>query len=171
MPFAHRANRIDPLSSAARNAFRVLGITLFAASASLYASASIAADGGKQSDANARYQRERAACNSGASHQDRATCLREAGAALQEARRGRLADEQAAYDQNAMVRCQALPQADRDACHKRIQGAGTSSGSVAEGGIYREYTEIVTLPAPQDSAMPASSTGGTSGEMPQGGSR
>ena len=38
-------------------------------------------------DAQARYQQDRAACMSGQSNQDHATCLREAGAALAQARR------------------------------------------------------------------------------------
>ena len=37
------------------------------------------------SDAQMRYQQERAACDSGRSYQDQATCLKEAGAAYEEA--------------------------------------------------------------------------------------
>ena len=50
-------------------------------------------------DANAAqlYQQDRAACTSGQSHQDRQTCLREAGAALYEARRGGLNTNEAAF--------------------------------------------------------------------------
>ncbi|SFB31822.1 hypothetical protein SAMN04515620_14132 [Collimonas sp. OK607] len=95
-------------------------------------------------DANARYQAERAACMSGQSNQSRATCLREAGAALQEARRGRLQDDPTADSQNALLRCNALPPDDKDACQRRINGEGTTSGSVLEGGVLRELT--VTVP-------------------------
>ena len=90
------------------------------------------------SDAQARYQQERAACDSGQSQQDRATCLREAGAALHEARQGRLGEGQVQYQQNALARCGYLPAEERSACHARMQGQGTTSGSVAGGGIYRE---------------------------------
>jgi hypothetical protein len=94
-------------------------------------------------DAQARYQQERAACLNGQSHEDRATCLREAGAALNDARRGLLDDRGADYQRNALMRCQALPAADREACHARMRGEGTTEGSVEQGAILREYREIV----------------------------
>jgi hypothetical protein len=54
-----------------------------------------AADNTVSADAQARYQQERAVCLSGQSNQDRATCLREADAALADGQerwpRGRLA--------------------------------------------------------------------------------
>lgn len=90
------------------------------------------------SDAQLRYQQERKACLSGASNQDRATCLREAGAALQEARRGRLAAGSGSeLGDNAVARCAALPPADRDECVMRMR-EGTTSGSAAQGGVLRE---------------------------------
>jgi hypothetical protein len=94
-------------------------------------------------DAQARYQQERAACLNGQSHQDRATCLREAGAALNEARHGMLNDRGVDYQRNALQRCEALPAQDRDACHARMTGQGTTEGSVEQGAILREYREIV----------------------------
>lgn len=93
-------------------------------------------------DAQSRYKEERARCLNGQSHQDRATCLREAGAALQESRRGGLttsADLQA----NALARCNAQPAADREACRLRIEGSSSIQGSVEGGGIIREATQIV----------------------------
>ncbi|GAC1319129.1 MAG: hypothetical protein NVS3B11_05170 [Collimonas sp.] len=91
-------------------------------------------------DANARYQAERAVCTSGQSNQSRETCLKEAGAALQEARRGRLQDDPAADSQNALLRCNALPPDDKDACRRRVNGEGTTNGSVLEGGELHELT-------------------------------
>jgi len=88
-------------------------------------------------DAQARYQRERAACLSGQTHHDRATCLKEAGAALDEARRGRLQDY-GHYLQNALARCQRLPAEERKDCEARMQGRGEVYGSVEGGGLYRE---------------------------------
>lgn len=102
-----------------------------------------AAAGGNLSDAQARYERDRAACNSGQSNQDRPTCLREAGAALQEAKRGQLDDGQSAYEQNRLLRCERLQGAERDDCVRRMRGEGTVSGSVESGGVYRELRTIV----------------------------
>lgn len=104
-----------------------------------------AAAGGNMSEAQARYQQDRAACTSGQSYQDRATCLREAGAALQEAKRGRIGDGQTSYEQNRLIRCDRLPAGDREDCLRRMRGEGTVSGSVEGGGIYRELR--TTVPA------------------------
>ena len=91
------------------------------------------------SEAQQRYNRERAVCMSGQSNQDRATCLREAGAALQEARRNRLGTNAGAdLRANATARCNAQPAADRDACVQRITGAGSVQGSVEGGGLIRQ---------------------------------
>ncbi|HWX04009.1 hypothetical protein [Collimonas sp.] len=95
---------------------------------------------GDSASATARYQADRAACNNGRSNQDRATCLREAGAALAESRRGRLSDDPDRDRANALLRCNALPADDRDACQRRMNGEGTTSGSALEGGISRELT-------------------------------
>lgn len=90
-------------------------------------------------DARRLYEQERARCVRGESHQDRATCLQEAGAAYEEARRGALAKPAAAdLSENATERCDALPAADRAACVQRILGAGKTEGSVEGGGIIRE---------------------------------
>lgn len=91
------------------------------------------------SEAQQRYSQERANCMSGQSHQDRATCLREAGAALQEARRHRLDGAAGAdLEANATARCEAQPAADRTACVQRVMGAGSAQGSVEAGGLIRQ---------------------------------
>lgn len=97
------------------------------------------------SAAQDRYNQETARCNSGQSSQDRATCLREAGAALDESKRGGLNTSGANLSQNATDRCNAQPAADRADCIKRIMGAGSTaggttstSGSVEGGGVIRE---------------------------------
>ena len=84
-------------------------------------------------------------CVDGTSNEDRTTCMKEAGAAQAEARRGNLTAPGAATDQNALQRCDALPGDQRDACRLRIQGAGSVSGSVAGGGVIREV--IVQQPS------------------------
>lgn len=90
------------------------------------------------------FKADRAHCNSGASQQDRATCLKEASAAYAEARRGALDTEpRRNLARNATQRCDAQPAADRDACIQRIRGAGTSEGSVKGGGVIHR-TETTT---------------------------
>jgi hypothetical protein len=101
-------------------------------------STALTAGASELSDANARYQAERAVCQRGESNQDRATCLKEAGAALHEAKMGRLSDGQNAYQQNALIRCNALPVEEASACRRRIAGEGSVSGSVRDGGLLRE---------------------------------
>lgn len=98
--------------------------------------------------ASSQIQSERARCESGQSNQDRATCLKEVGAAQGEARAGNLNDT-GGYDKNATDRCNALPASDRAACAGRLSN-GSSSGSAQSGGIIREYrqTEVGTPSAP-----------------------
>ncbi|QDD63004.1 hypothetical protein EJD96_02035 [Herbaspirillum seropedicae] len=97
---------------------------------------------------NSDYQRQVAACKNGSSSEDRATCLREAGAARQAASRGNLTDPGAAQlKENAMKRCEGLPQSDRIDCEKRVNGEGRVEGSVSEGGILRETVTIVPATA------------------------
>ena len=121
-----------------------LGLSACAVGALLLAGMAVAA-GGNLSDAQARYQQDRAACMSGQSQQDRATCLREAGAALQEAKRGHSNDGQSSYEHNQLLRCDRLTAGEREDCLRRMHGEGTVSGSVESGGIYRELR--TTVPA------------------------
>jgi hypothetical protein len=94
---------------------------------------------GKQTEAQRQYQQERAHCTSGKSHQDRATCLKEAENAYSEARKGALGSSgDSELAKNATKRCEAQPAADRAACEQRILGAGTTEGSVKGGGLIRE---------------------------------
>lgn len=120
---------------------RMAAVALIFAAGSMASLTASAA--GASADANARYQAERAICNSGQSNQDRATCLKEAGAALAESKRGRLDEGKGSYQQNAMTRCNALPGDERDACQRRIDGEGTTTGSVAAGGVLREIVTPV----------------------------
>jgi hypothetical protein len=94
--------------------------------------------------AQSRYEAERAVCMHGLSNQDKATCLKEASAALAEARRGRLAGSaERELEQNRLARCNAQSGADRDDCVMRMQ-AGTTSGSAQGGGMLREFSRPVT---------------------------
>ncbi|HEY6132757.1 MAG TPA: hypothetical protein VIW70_02165 [Rubrivivax sp.] len=98
--------------------------------------------------AQAQYQKERARCLGGSSNQDRETCLKEAGAALAEAKRGTLGADQGDYDRNARERCTPLPDEERSACLARMRGEGTTSGSVESGGVSRELREMKVEPVP-----------------------
>jgi hypothetical protein len=119
---------------------------LVAALAALLCASGWAAEPPGAADAQSRYRQERAVCISGQSNQDRATCLREAGAALAEAgRRGH--DGAAPYEVNATRRCESLSGADRDACTARMQGQGTTSGNAAAGGVLRELETPVKAPS------------------------
>jgi hypothetical protein len=103
------------------------------------ASTGWAAGKSKVSEAQAAYQQERARCLRGESNQARATCLKEAGAAYEEARRGSLGKTPAAeLASNATQRCNAQPASDRESCMQRILGAGKTEGSVGGGGLLRE---------------------------------
>lgn len=124
------------MSSLVKAAAAVIGAT-----ALLFAAGAGAAD---LSAAKAQYQRERAACMSGSSNQDRATCLKEAGAAWGEAKRGALGtsgDDNLA--RNRTARCDALPAHEREDCAIRMQH-GAMSGSAQQGGMLRE----IERPAP-----------------------
>lgn len=123
----------------------------------------LAASGNPASDARARYEQERAACDANAAHQDRTACQREAAAAFDAARRAQLdaGANESEHERNATRRCELLPQADRAACQARLGGQGTQRGSVVEGGIYREYREIVI---PRDEPAAPGATGGGSVE-------
>jgi hypothetical protein len=97
--------------------------------------------------AQSQYQKERARCLDGTSNQDRDTCLKEAGAALAEARRGTLGTDEGNYERNARERCTPLPDEERSSCLARMRGEGTTSGSVQGGGVIRELREVTSAPA------------------------
>ena len=125
--------------------------------AMLASSGALAAGRDAALDAKARFYRESAACVSLRGVDARANCQNEA--------RGRWADSKptppeefpAVLMRNALKRCDPLPEPQRKDCVARTQGQGTTSGSVADGGIYRELVTIeVGVPAPVQSqpAMP-----------------
>lgn len=104
--------------------------------------------------ADAIYRQDRAACLSGQSTQDRATCLKEAGAARAEARRQSLdnGESPAQLRANALRRCQRVLEADRGACERMALGEGSRSGSVAGGGVLTEITTPVPAVPPSAAA-------------------
>jgi len=93
------------------------------------------------SEAQLRYQQERAVCMNGQSNQDRATCLKEAGAAFAESKRDNLGrSDDGALQRNRQLRCEALKGGDREDCMRRMNGEGVTSGSAQQGGILRELS-------------------------------
>ena len=93
------------------------------------------------SEAQQRYQQERAVCMNGQSNQDRATCLKEAGAAFAKSKRDNLGrSDDGALQHNRQLRCEALKGGDREDCMRRMNGEGVTSGSAQQGGILRELS-------------------------------
>lgn len=139
-----------PLPCRPAHALLVLATMLAGAS-------SHAADPSAASDARQRHHDERAACASSPAGSDRQACLRDADAAFAQVRRGLPEADAAALAHNASRRCAPLPDADRHDCMARMHGQGTTRGSVAGGGIYRELvTTVPAAPAAAASgAMPA----------------
>jgi len=110
------------------------------------ASTCVAADR-QDTSASARYEYERSLCNKGQTNQAKETCLREAGAAKQQARQGALTTlSEDQLQRNRESRCDAHPAADREYCLQRMRGAGTQSGNAQSGGISRELTVPVKPP-------------------------
>lgn len=102
----------------------------------------------------ARYQADRAACLQNNPNVDRAACLKEAGAALQESKKsGAVKSSGPHHEQdlarNRTLRCDALPLTDREDCLLRMQGEGVTQGSVESGGVLRQLERPVAPPPAQ----------------------
>jgi hypothetical protein len=114
------------------------------------ATAQVATTGATGIDATGSYQSEVQACMSGATQQDRDTCLKEARNARADKQRGVL-DNSGNAQANAMSRCDVFQSGeDKAACQARVMGMGSADGSVAGGGVIREV-ETVVLPRGQSS--------------------
>lgn len=131
---------------------------LLVLSAAMSASPALAASKTGPSESQARYQRDVAACRIAPPGTDKAACLREAGAVRASKESLSVAIEPGSHARNALKRCEPLSEPDRSDCVARIQGNGTTSGSVAGGGIYRELvTREIALPVAPTAAAPAAS--------------
>jgi hypothetical protein len=102
-------------------------------------------------DASGNYQQEVNACMTGKTQQDRDTCLREARNAQADKKRGVLDNAGATFASNAAARCDVFKGEEKAACQARMMGYGSTSGSVAGGGLLREV-ETVVMP-PGDSSV------------------
>ena len=92
--------------------------------------------------AQARYRQDIALCNSGQSYQDPATCRREAGSALAQAKRGDLSHPTGTYAKNALQRCAVHKGDDRAACEARILGQGDITQESQAGGLLLKSTTV-----------------------------
>ena len=132
-----------------RNIASLTGLIAVGVAAGFSSPPAHAADAAAPAAAKSTYLKERADCEAGRTAEDRATCLKEAGAAQEERKRNRL-DNNGSLRQNAIDRCNALPAKDRPDCLARIEGPNqpnqktTTSGSVAGGGVIRETTTTTT---------------------------
>lgn len=108
-----------------------------------------AAQAAPDGSARESYLQDRQACLSGNTWQARETCLREAGAAQQAARRGNLTSSDAErLEANALRRCEVFKSEEsRAACAARVRDPG--SGSVPAGGLLRESTITTITPVSQ----------------------
>jgi len=118
-------------------------LCLVAISTLVCASAAQAAQPNALAQAQARYRQDMAQCASGQSYQDPATCRREAGAALAQAKRGDLGNKLGDYAKNALQRCAVHKDStDRSACEARIQSQGDITKASQAGGLLRQSTTV-----------------------------
>ena len=151
-----------------KNIASLTGLIVVGCAAGFSGPPAYADDAAAQTAAKSMYAKDRADCEAGRTAEDRATCLKEAGAAQEERKRHRL-DTFGSAQQNAIDRCKPLPPGDKSDCLARIEGANapnqktTTSGSVAGGGILRETTTITQgqptiIIVPGDSPSPPPTT-------------
>lgn len=140
------------MKSQALTSIRQLGIALAIVAAPVTQASAAGAD---RAVVDERYQADRQACMQRADPESQKACLREAGAARQEALRGTLGNgasaDEAQWQRNALSRCEVHSNAvDRSACERMVMGQGESKGSVEGGGMVRQIITVL----PPDSAMP-----------------
>ena len=121
-------------------------LSLALASALFTASTLAMAQPSPAADAHARYEQERQKCMTHNTQDSLATCLREAGAAQDAARKGQLSDPGPIAIANATQRCEAFQNAqDRADCVRRVESE-PASGSVSGGGVLRESVTTTVIP-------------------------
>lgn len=103
----------------------------------LAAPAVFAAGPAAPAEARAQIQRSRTPCTT-VRGDERANCLSEASTRYASTRPSHPDENPEQLARNALRRCEALREPDRRDCIARMQGQGTTTGSVAGGGIYRE---------------------------------
>ncbi|APW44264.1 hypothetical protein RS694_18180 [Rhodoferax saidenbachensis] len=108
-----------------------------------------------RNDKQRRFEADRQACLGGAFGQSYESCMREAHAVRNERPGANPSVSPEQLERNSLLRCDALTGDEHTACVARIRGAGTTSGSVAAGGILRERVTTEVVPSPPQ--QPASS--------------
>jgi len=123
--------------------------------AALLLAPAIAAQAASATSPEAVYQKERAACLEGRTQQARPTCLKEAGAALNEARHNRLPSEDPqVLANNALKRCDSVKPEEREDCQRMARGEGVVSGTPESGGVMKELVTRSVEPTPPVTTIP-----------------
>jgi hypothetical protein len=109
-----------------------------------------------QPDAKSPPQRARIGCTT-VRGDVRDNCLSEASTLAASTRPSRADESAEQLARNALRRCEPLSEPDRGDCVARMRGQGTTTGSVAAGGIYRELVtrEVGAVPVPGATVAPA----------------
>jgi hypothetical protein len=105
-------------------------------------------------DARVQAQRDHAVCTS-VRGDERDNCLSEASTRRASTRPSRADENPEQLARNALRRCEPLREPDRKDCVARMQGQGTTTGSVAVGGIYRELVTREVGPVPAAASGPS----------------
>jgi len=119
-----------------------VGLVAWALAASTLCLPALAA-GKAPPSAHALYLHQRALCASQRPADERDDCLSEASTAYAATQPSLPGDDAASLLRNKLIRCEPLRGADQRDCQARMRGEGTTSGTVASGGIYRELVTIV----------------------------
>lgn len=130
--------------------FRPLSL-LLAVAACLAPLTAGAAAGGDQAERRAIYERDRAACETGRSTQERGLCLHDVTVAYRMPHTNKPYDlDPSTYLRNQALRCGPLKDKELEACVARMRGAGSTRGSVETGGMLRELTTVEVGPVETD---------------------
>lgn len=145
---------LNPLVLSRRVALVLGGASVFALSCGVASAAQPAGvSPAQKAGIEAQYQRQVERCKSGHTSEDLATCLKEAGAARQQALQGGLAEGDQNYSQNALDRCKLLPPDQQATCRELMQDPTRTEGSVGGGGVLREYQYQVPVQPSQTDSM------------------
>lgn len=142
---------------------RLTRMALLVATAGMLPFAAAQAQGVSNSEMQSRYKADMQRCSTITDAESRRTCQREAGAALQEARRDRLVRGNVNTQANASARCERLPSAQRADCERLMtDSSAVEHGSVSGGGVLRE----LSITVPVDQASGGSYSGHTGSTQP-----